>query len=150
MLANQVEPKKSEDQIALAKDRFLEDIVHNNAKACNNVSDKDFDFELAKRKSRNNITALEADGGVQTLLASQMMSIHKIQQHSMAMANGLPYGEARQYFTNTAIKLANTFTQQANLLAKLQGIGGQKIIVERVDISNGGQAIIGTINSPEQ
>ena len=41
---------------------------------------------------------------------------------------------------------SNTFIQQANLLAKLQGGIGQKIIVERVDVSHGGQAVIGTVN----
>ena len=35
--------------------------------------------------------------------------------------------------------------QQANTLAKLQGVGGQKIIIERVDVHQGGQAIVGNI-----
>jgi hypothetical protein len=46
---------------------------------------------------------------------------------------------------NTAIKLSNTFVQQAALLAKLQGGGAQKIVVERVDVHQGGQAIVGSI-----
>ena len=64
----------------------------------------------------------------------------------MAMANSLSYSEAAQYYTNTAIKLSNCFVSQANLLAKLQGGCGQKIIVERVDVSHGGQAVIGTVS----
>lgn len=35
--------------------------------------------------------------------------------------------------------------QQATLLAKLQGGIGQKIIVEHVDVHQGGQAIVGNI-----
>lgn len=87
------------------------------------------------------------DGGLQALVAAQMMAIHKLQQTSMALAKGLPYGECSKYYTNTSIKLSNTFIQQATLLAKLQGSIGQKITVERVDVSHGGQAVIGTVNS---
>ena len=74
------------------------------------------------------------------------LTVHKLQQNSMALSHGLSYGEISKYYTNTAIKLSNTFIQQANLLAKLQGGVGQKIIVERVDVSHGGQAVIGTVN----
>lgn len=35
--------------------------------------------------------------------------------------------------------------QQANLLAKLQGLGSQKITVERIEVHQGGQAIVGNI-----
>lgn len=64
----------------------------------------------------------------------------------MALVNGLAYSEAVQYYTKTSIKLANIFVQQATLLANPQGGIGQKIIVERVDISHGGQAVIGNVN----
>jgi hypothetical protein len=33
----------------------------------------------------------------------------------------------------------------SNALAKLQGVGGQKIVVERVDVHQGGQAVVGNI-----
>lgn len=146
MKKNQLKITKHEDTLALVKKGLLEDIVHNNAPACNNVNKDGFDLEKAKKKSKSNLTALGANEGLQALLASQMLAIHKLQQRSMAMANGLSYSEAAQYYTNTSIKLANTFVQQATLLAKLQGGIGQKIIVERVNISHGGQAIIGNVN----
>lgn len=63
----------------------------------------------------------------------------------MIYANATDELELKKYYTNAAIKLANCFTQQANILAKLQGIGGQKIIVERVDVHQGGQAVVGNI-----
>lgn len=47
---------------------------------------------------------------------------------------------------NSAVKLANCFTQQAALLAKLQGVGGQKIVVEHVEVHQCGQAVVGNIN----
>ncbi len=42
--------------------------------------------------------------------------------------------------------LTNCFTQQVGVLAKLQGIAGQKIVVEHVDVHSGGQAIVGNIH----
>ncbi len=53
--------------------------------------------------------------------------------------------ELKKYCTNTTVKLANCFVQQVNILAKLQGVGGQKIIVERVEVQQGGQAVVGNI-----
>lgn len=146
MLANQVKSPEQEDKLALAKNRLFEDTIRISAPACNNINHKNFDLEKAKKQNENDLIALQCEGGLQVMLAAQMIAIHKLQQTSMALANGLSYGETSKYYTNTAIKLSNTFIQQANLLAKLQGGVGQKIIVERVDVSHGGQAVIGTVN----
>ena len=146
MLANQDKLCEPEDNLTLAKNQLLENIIRSNATACNNINHKDFDLEKARRESENNLIALQCEGGLQAMLASQMLSIHKLQQTSMALANGLSYSETSKYYTNTALKLTNTFVQQANLLTKLQRGDGKKIIVERVDVSNGGQAVIGTVN----
>jgi hypothetical protein len=146
MQKNKLKITEHEDTLVLVKKGLLDDTIHNNAQACDNVSRDGFDLEKAKKKSQSHLTALGANEGLQALLASQMLAIHKLQQRSMAIVNGLSYSEASQYYTNTSIKLANTFVQQATLLAKLQGGIGQKIIVERVDISHGGQAVIGNVN----
>ena len=79
------------------------------------------------------------------MLAAQMLSIHRLQQFSMARALLTPNTDIEQYLTNTAVKLANCFTQQANLLARLQGCGGQKITIERVHVHQGGQAVVGSM-----
>ena len=150
MATKQLKSPEQEDKLALAQNRFLDDTACNIAQTCNNIKDADFDIESAKRKGLSQLTALEVEGSLQEMLASQMLSIHKYQQLAMVMSHGLPAGEYQQYYTNTGIKLANTFVQQANLLAKLQGRIGQKIIVERVNISQGGQAVIGTVNAQER
>ena len=80
------------------------------------------------------------------MLIAQMLSIHKLQQTSMAFANAAGDLHLQRYYTNAAIKLANCFAQQANVLAKLQGIAGQKIVVEHVDVHSGGQALVGNIH----
>ena len=150
MLANQVKPCEQEDELTLAKNKFLKDTIYSTATSCNNINHKNFDIEKAKKQSENDLIALQCDGGIQAMLAAQMLSIHKLQQTSLTLAHGLSFEGVGKYYINTAIKLSNTFIQQANLLAKLQGGVGQKIIVERVDISHGGQAVIGNINSQDR
>lgn len=108
MATKQLKSTDQDDKIILAQNRFLDDAARNIAQTCNNIKDKDFDFENAKRKGLSQLTALEVEGSLQTMLASQMLSIHKYQQLAMVMSHGLPAGEHQQYYTNTAIKLANT------------------------------------------
>lgn len=128
-----------------AKTKFSQHIIYENAIATNDIRKEKFDMNKAKEKSKDAMTALGIDGGLQSMLAAQMLSIHELQQRTMTYANGVDHLELKQYYTNAAIKLTNCFTQQANTLAKLQGVGGQKITVERVDVHQGGQAVVGNI-----
>ena len=111
--------EQKNDLVRNQQSRFTRNIIHDAAFASNGICKETFDLETAKSLSAEGIAALSAQNGLESMLAAQMLSIHQLQQSSMA---------------------------QANILAKLQGIGGQKIIVERVDVSHVGQAIIGTIN----
>lgn len=124
---------------------FMKSMIKNNAKATH-ILDEKFDQTQAEIISERGMMALNIDGGLQTMLGSQMLAINKLQHSCVLMANNLPYSEEKKYYLNSAIKLSNAFAQQAQLLAKLQGGVGQKILVERIDISNGGKAIIGNIN----
>jgi Na+-transporting NADH:ubiquinone oxidoreductase subunit NqrA len=133
------------DNVREAKEKFNRHLISENALATNNVTAEKFDMDKAKQKSSDALIAIGADGGLQSMLAAQMFSIHKLQQKSMIYANVTDNFDLQKYYTNSAVKLANCFVQQANILAKLQGIGGQKIIVERVDVHQGGQAIVGNI-----
>ncbi len=125
------------DKIKKERNSFRKRIVRLNALACSNVDSYEFDLDIAELNAKNGISALGAKNSLQEMLAAQMLSIHRYQQLAIAMANGPNPIEIKQYFTNAAIKLANTFVQQANLLNKLQGNGEQKIIVEHVDVHNG-------------
>lgn len=103
------------------------------------------DIIVTERESRNGLKALNAEGGLQEMLAAQMLSIHQLQQQAISFANKSKHIENIRYYTNTAIKLANCFTQQANTLSRLQGHIGHKITVEHVDVHHGGQAIVGNV-----
>ncbi|MDW9176993.1 hypothetical protein SE924_10085 [Legionella pneumophila] len=127
------------------KDRFSRHLLHENALACNDIRSEKFNMDRAKQNSDDAMRAIGVDGGLQSMLAAQMLSIHELQQRTMVYANGTDNLELKKYYTNSAVKLANCFVQQTNILAKLQGVGGQRITVERVDVHQGGQAIVGNI-----
>lgn len=129
------------------QDKFSRNIIRNGALASNDISNDKFDLKEAKSLCAEAISALDAQNGLESMLAAQMLSVHQLQQRSMVYANAADDLELKKYYTNATIKLANCFVQQANMLAKLQGIGGQKITVERVDVHQGGQAIVGNIQS---
>lgn len=127
------------------QDKFSRSIIRNGALASNDISNEKFDLKEARSLCAEGISALGAQNGLESMLAAQMLSVHQLQQRSMVYANAADDFELKKYYTNAAIKLANSFVQQANMLAKLRGMGGQKIIVERVDVHQGGQAVVGNI-----
>lgn len=136
---------QTSDNVLEAKEKFNRHIIHENALAISNIKAEKFDMDKAKQKSSDAMVALGADGGLQSMLAAQMLSIHELQQKTMIFANATDNLDLQKYYANSSVKLANCFVQQANILAKLQGVGGQKIIVERVDVHQGGQAVVGNI-----
>ena len=128
------------------KKAFQHKVVQYNAIACQSGSDN-FDCNEAISESQDNLLALGAQSSLEEMLIAEMTSIHFLQQKTIALATKSCLIEHIQTYANSAIKLANCFTQQAALLAKLQGKGGQKIVVERVVVNQGGQALVANINN---
>ena len=124
---------------------FNRQLIHDNAMANNSYKDERFDLDSEKQSSKEALAELNANNGLQSMLAAQMLSVHKLQQKSMCYAQNIKDYRLEKYYVNAGIKLANCFVQQANLLAKLQGLGNQKITVERVEVYQGGQAIVGNV-----
>ncbi|MFT4059860.1 MAG: hypothetical protein QM652_09955 [Legionella sp.] len=150
MLNNEIKQKKQlpvSDEKNDTKKTFNRYIIQENARTLGDVTADNFDIHKATQISENSLVALDAKNSLQSMLAAQILSIHKLQQKSMAYAHAADDFELKKYFTNSAIKLANCFVQQANTLAKLQGVGSLKIIVERVDVHPGGQAIVGNVQN---
>ena len=142
-----VNEAKSKDFDINQQNNFTQRLIYENTLASNDFRGKEFNLESAKKVTAEGFAALGATNGLQAMLAAQMLSIHQLQQKSMTCANTLGDIRLQQYYTNAAIKLTNCFVQQANIFARLQGVGGQKIIVERVDVHQGGQAIVGTVQA---
>jgi len=139
------ENEPEDDVKTQCKKAFQDKVIQYNTLACNNRLENIDERAKAYAESENNIIALDAQGGLQEMLIAQMTSIHLLQQRTIALANRTGLIDPKQHLINSAIKLANCFTQQAALLAKLQGINGQKIIVEHVEVHHGGQAVVGNI-----
>jgi hypothetical protein len=129
-----------------AKLLFSKKLARLGALASDCFADPNFDISGAEEEMRQGFTAFNAQDTLQEMLVTQILSIHQLQQTSMIAANKLENMDTKKYYINTAIKLANTFVQQANLLSKLQGKGGQRIIIERVDVHQGGQAVVGNVS----
>lgn len=111
---------------------------------------KEFDLGQAVKKLSN---SLGAQGLLQNMLAVQMLGVHELQQKLMLYANkSLHDPQYGQYYLNAITKLSNVFIQQVNTLQKLQSGCQQKVVVEHLHINEGGQAIVGQVNtrSPKQ
>lgn len=130
--------------------KAYQNVLSMNTIACLRSKQSKDDLDSAKQECHNGMISLVKGENLKNMLAAQMLSIHQLQQTSMFMANSASEQDNRQYYTNSSIKLANAFTQQAALLAKLQGDSVHKIVVERVEVHSGGQAVVGDINTGKQ
>lgn len=128
---------------------FKRQLIHDNAMTNFSYKDEHFDLDKEKQLSKETMAELNVSDGLQSMLAAQMLSVHKLQQKSICYAQNIKDYRLEKYYVNAGIKLANCFVIQANLLAKLQGLGGQKITVERVEVHQGGQASVGNFQGGE-
>lgn len=105
-------------------------------------------MQSQQNESNDFLQSLDADDTLKTMLATQMAAIHDIQQREFLFAmqkSILP--EKRQQHINAVTKLSNVFIQQISLMQKLQGKGQQKVTVEHVHVHEGGQAIVGNVET---
>jgi hypothetical protein len=81
------------------------------------------------------------------LLAVQMVGVHQLTmeylRHSAAPLSSI---EETNSLINAANKLARTFTMQMEALNRHRGKGSQPVVVGNVNVSDGGQAIVGAVN----
>jgi hypothetical protein len=85
---------------------------------------------------------------VETMLAAQMAAAHMA---SMTFARRLAHVETipQQDSAERAFnKLTRTFTAQMEALKRYRSGGEQKMTVQHVHVAEGGQAIVGNVNSP--
>jgi hypothetical protein len=82
---------------------------------------------------------------MEAMLVIQMAAVHRATVHHAAALNRSNTALEIELSQNGLSKLARTFTMQVEALQRLQGGGTRTIRIERVNVSNGGQAIIGNI-----
>jgi hypothetical protein len=105
------------------------------------------DERTALLASLEAMAGLAPEGAMQSMLCVQMLSVHLAATKAALQATRPQDDPATtDIYINRASKLMKLFAQQSELLARLQNkISQQKIVVERVDVNSGGQAILGTI-----
>ena len=124
---------------------FQNKVIQYNALTCR-FGGGNFDSKTAISESQDSLIALGAQGGLQEMLAAQLTTLHVLQQSTAALAQTSTLVEHKICYINAAVKLTNSFAQIAGLMSKLQGKGNQKIVVEHLEVKNGGQALVANIN----
>jgi hypothetical protein len=82
------------------------------------------------------------------MLGLQMVATHNLAMELLGRAAKGEYMEAVNTNVNMATKLLRTFTAQISTLNRIRGGSpSQKIVVEHVHVNEGGQAIVGNVES---
>ncbi len=112
---------------------------------CGNVSGKSEHLDRDKNDALAIVAEIAPQDGLEAMLATQMAATHiAMMRHSTMMANA-------KTVKNLAViegiynKLARTFTTQMEALRKHRHGGKQTVTVQHVNVSDGGQAIVGHV-----
>jgi hypothetical protein len=85
---------------------------------------------------------------IEAMLLTQMLASHQFSMQSFLRAgldNQTPYGI--QENMARATKFTRTYIAQMDALKRYRSSGEHKIIVEKVNVENGGKAVIGDVNT---
>lgn len=88
--------------------------------------------------------------GIEGMLAAQMVAVHSAAQECFRRA-AIPEQTfaGRDMALRYGTRLSRLFTDQIAALEKYRGKGQQTVIVKRVDVGQGGQAIVGNVSGGE-
>ena len=92
------------------------------------------------------ITGVQPKDELETMLATQMVAIHNA---TMTLARRLAHVETldQQSSAERALnKLARTYAMQLEALKRYRTGGEQKVVVQHVNVNEGGQAIVGAVD----
>jgi len=117
------------------------------------VSAEGFDYERQAEFANNALALLNGihpQDEIEGMLAIQMIAVHNMAMETMKLA--MVTGQPPQWIesnVNHATKMLRTFTAQMEALKRYRTGGQQKVIVEHVHVTAGGQAIVGVVNRGE-
>ena len=92
------------------------------------------------------IAGVDPKDELETMLAMQMVAVHLA---TMTFTRRLAHVETldQQHGSERALnKLARTFAMQLEALKRYRTGGEQKVVVQHVNVNEGGQAIVGTVD----
>ncbi len=91
------------------------------------------------------VTGISPNDEVEAMLAMQMAAVHLATMtfaRRLAHVENIPQQDSAERAFN---KLARTFAGQVEALKRYRSKGEQRVYVERVDVRDGGQAIVGNV-----
>ncbi|GBE08433.1 hypothetical protein BMS3Abin11_01554 [bacterium BMS3Abin11] len=91
---------------------------------------------------------ISPNDGLEGMLAAQMVATHLMMMESavQSMTKGQP-NRVENYHINNASKMSRTFIAQMEALQKYRTKGQQTIRVQHVQVNDGGQAIVGNVQT---
>ena len=129
--------------LGTSSQEFMDGVLRQLANAVSPGKDADeeaINFALAV------IAGIEPKDELETMLAMQMVAIHLA---TMTFTRRLAHVETldQQHGSERALnKLARTFAMQLEALKRYRTGGEQKVVVQHVNVNEGGQAIVGTVD----
>jgi hypothetical protein len=85
---------------------------------------------------------------IEAMLAVQMVATHETAMEMLSRAKQAESTSRFQEYGSLAVKLLRTYTAQVEAIARLRRSGEQRVIVQHVNVNEGGQAIVGAVNHP--
>ena len=95
------------------------------------------------------VAAIEPQDEVEAMLAIQMFGTHSLAADMLVKAKQAKTTDEVERYGTLATKMLRTYTAQIEALSRLRRGGEQKVTVEHVHVYEGGQAIVGNVNSPD-
>ncbi len=92
------------------------------------------------------LIGIQPQDEIEAMLAVQMIGVHNIAMDYMGKATRTDRVDFMSTYMNGATKSLRTFAAQMEALKKYRTGGQQRMIVEHVNVNEGGQAIVGTVN----
>ena len=93
------------------------------------------------------IAAVEPRDGIEAMLATQMVTVHNAMLRSARSLRGSETIPQQDSNGNLVNKLGRTFAAQVEALKRYRSKGEQKVVVEHVTVNEGGQAIVGNVET---
>lgn len=92
---------------------------------------------------------LQPTNALEALLSVQMIAVHRTAMRFITRATAPSQTvEGADLHVLRATRLMRLFTEQTEALARLKGKSGQqRVVVERVTVNHGGQAVVGAVTT---
>jgi hypothetical protein len=96
------------------------------------------------------VESVKPQDGLEAMLAAQMAAIHKLMFDLNVSFPRVKMHDQQSDLLSAINKLARTFAMQLEALKRYRSKGEQKVTVQHVTVSEGGQAIVGDVHQQQR